>query len=303
MSVRAERDFFPLLGIAPLIGRTFDARDGDAVAVLAEQFWRRAFEGDPAIVGRTIVLDDRSLTVVGVMPERFQFPYASASLLPGTALQGRTDVWQPIEHALTVRGRFSRVLARLRPGVTLAGAEAELATLASRIQPAASLALRRATRLPDCAACRRRGRDVDQPAAVSAARRGGRRPRARLRQRRQSPAGAGHAAASRSRGARRSRRLARCGWYASSSRKAFCCRSPAAWPAWSWRGRPRAGCWPSAAAQVPRAEDVALDWRLFVFLFASLLGRRHPGRVGAGLDRLARATRGARSRAATAAPR
>jgi len=141
MVVRAERDFFPLLGVVPLVGRTFDARDEDAVAVLSESFWRRACGADPTIVGRTIVLDDRSLTVVGVMPDGFQFPYASGSLLPAAAMQARTDVWQPLEHALTVRGRFSHVLARLRPGVTRAAAAAELAALAPRVQPAANLAL------------------------------------------------------------------------------------------------------------------------------------------------------------------
>jgi predicted permease len=135
MAVRAERDFFAVLGVAPLAGRTFGAQDDERSAVISEGFWRREFGGDVATLGHTIVLDGDALTIVGVMPVSFQFPYAAASLLPGTALQARTDVWVPFEAALSARERFPHVTARLRQGVTPAAARAELAAIASRLPP------------------------------------------------------------------------------------------------------------------------------------------------------------------------
>src|SRR3954470_6109415 len=111
MTVRAERAFFDLLGVPPLVGRTFTARDADAVAVIGEEFWRRQLQGDSAVLGRTVLLDDRSYTIVGVMPREFQFPYGSASLLPGAASQSRTEAWLPLEPALSARGRFTTVAA------------------------------------------------------------------------------------------------------------------------------------------------------------------------------------------------
>src|SRR5882724_2755567 len=65
-------DFFPMLGIFPLVGRTFAEDEGpeghDAVAVLSHGLWQRRFAGDPAVVGRTIQINGRGVTVVGVMP-------------------------------------------------------------------------------------------------------------------------------------------------------------------------------------------------------------------------------------------
>ncbi len=140
MTVRAERDFFAVLGVPALAGRTFDSRDDEKSAVIAEGFWRREFGADPAIAGRTIVLDGQPLTIVGVMPQSFQFPYSAASLLPGAAVQARTDVWIPFDAATSARGRFLHVTARLREGVTPAAARGELAAIASRlaIPPAAA---------------------------------------------------------------------------------------------------------------------------------------------------------------------
>jgi predicted permease len=148
MTVSAEHDFFAILGVAPLLGRTFDAGNPGGV-VLGEGFWRREFGGDPAVLGRTIVLDDRSFTIAGVMPETFQFPYSAGSLLPGTGAQLRTDLWIPFDPAATTRGRFGHVTARLRPGVTLAAARAELASIADAL-PAP----------PNAAAVGRRGYDL-----------------------------------------------------------------------------------------------------------------------------------------------
>ena len=73
---------FPLLGVPPLLGRAFDAREesagADAVVVLSYDVWRRFFNSDPTVIGRVAALDGRGRTVVGVMPEDFAFPDAFA---------------------------------------------------------------------------------------------------------------------------------------------------------------------------------------------------------------------------------
>lgn len=112
-------NLFPLLGVDAVIGRTFteseDRPDGDAV-MLAWTFFERRFGGDPAIVGRQIHLDGKPYTVVGVLPNWFTYPDA------------RVQVWVPYAEALPAEMlahhdyHFSRVVARLRPDVSLAAA-------------------------------------------------------------------------------------------------------------------------------------------------------------------------------------
>ena len=121
-------NLFAMLGAQPALGRTFVADDGlpgrDNVVVLGDSLWRRRFNADPNVIGRTVELDGRPHTVVGVMPATFAHPY------PNTAL------WTP----LTVTGdilqdrkqRALRVVARLRDGVTREAAEAELQALSQQ---------------------------------------------------------------------------------------------------------------------------------------------------------------------------
>jgi len=136
MTVDAERGLFSLLGVQPLMGRTFQPGDS-GVAVIAEGFWRDRLGGDPAVLGRSVSLDDAPFTIVGVMPARFQFPYRAASLLAGPASQARTDVWLPLEApsepAARARYRFSSVTGRLRAGVSIDAADKELSVIAARI--------------------------------------------------------------------------------------------------------------------------------------------------------------------------
>src|SRR4029453_2039798 len=112
--VRTDGDLFGLLGVPPLAGRTYGPPDGRNVAVISETFWRRQFQGDPSAIGRTLLLDDRPLVIIGVMPARFQFPYGAASLLSGGGSQGRTDVWMPLVQPLGLRSRFGNVIGRLK---------------------------------------------------------------------------------------------------------------------------------------------------------------------------------------------
>ena len=133
MAVQVEPDFFPMLGIRPLLGRTFGPDDSRLVAVVSEGFWQR-FGGGQSVLGRALVLDDQTFTIVGVMPASFQFPYSAASLLQGVAAQARTDLWIPFSQPLRPRGRIGNVTGRLEPGVTLAEANSELAVIARRLE-------------------------------------------------------------------------------------------------------------------------------------------------------------------------
>jgi putative ABC transport system permease protein len=110
---------FQVMGVAPLVGRTYTPDDGrpDAapVVVLGYRFWQRQFGGDPAVVGRELSLNGKVRTVVGVMPERFMWRGA--------------DVYLPIvfTRGAVVEGvRGVHLLGRLKPGVTEAQAEADL---------------------------------------------------------------------------------------------------------------------------------------------------------------------------------
>ena len=97
MTVKVERGFFPMLGVAPIAGRTFGEGDPATCAVISEDFWKRRFGGDASVIGRVVTLDDEVFTITGVMPRAFQFPYGAASLLQGVASEGRTDLWMPLD--------------------------------------------------------------------------------------------------------------------------------------------------------------------------------------------------------------
>jgi putative ABC transport system permease protein len=127
-------DIFPLLRVQPVMGRTFtreeDVPGGPAVVVISQGLWQRRFGSDPAIIGKEIKLSGKSLTVVGVMPADFRFPVQNQ----------KSEYWQPISSspsyvaAKDIRGsRSLRVVARLKPGVTTAQAESELAAIGQRL--------------------------------------------------------------------------------------------------------------------------------------------------------------------------
>jgi putative ABC transport system permease protein len=139
LAYRVTGDFFNLLGAPAALGRTLgpadDTPDQPAAVVLSHAFWQRRFGGDPRVLGRTISLSGLPMTVVGVMPSRFKFP-GNSDLSPGD-VQG-PDVWMPT--ALNIKDRQNRVsrnvwvLGRLRPGVPLAAAQAELDTICRRLE-------------------------------------------------------------------------------------------------------------------------------------------------------------------------
>jgi hypothetical protein len=122
-------NFFSVLGVDPALGRTFadeeDQPGGALVAVLGHGLWADRFGADPAIVGQTIRLDDTRYLVVGVMPGGFAFPDPDDRLWTPVALTPQ----QLANHG----SHFLRVVARLKHGVAIARAQAELDAIAARL--------------------------------------------------------------------------------------------------------------------------------------------------------------------------
>jgi putative ABC transport system permease protein len=127
--------YFELLGVRPILGRTFrpgedEVPQRDAVVVLSSGLWQRRFGGDPGIVGRAIRLNDRSYSVVGVLPEWFR------------GITDEAELWVPFHMEATAerfQARGSRgpsVLARLKSNVSLAQAQAEMDAICKRLAQA-----------------------------------------------------------------------------------------------------------------------------------------------------------------------
>jgi predicted permease len=134
MVVRTDLDFFAVLGVPALYGRTYDTTDASPALVIGETFWRNRFGGAPDIIGRALVLDGQSYTVIGVMPAGFQFPYRAGSMLQSAAEHTRTDLWMPFDRPLSARARIGSVTGRLKTGVSLAAAQGELNVIAKRLE-------------------------------------------------------------------------------------------------------------------------------------------------------------------------
>jgi len=131
-TVGVTHGFFSVLHAQPLLGRVFaegeDQAGRDHEVVLSYDLWRTHFGADPAIVGQNIQLNDEAYTVIGVMPRGFEFPIDPSY---------RPQLWKP--QNWTAEDRAVRddhnydVIARLKPGVTLDQAKAELATISDRL--------------------------------------------------------------------------------------------------------------------------------------------------------------------------
>src|SRR5262252_1267199 len=128
-------NFFSALGARPALGRLFlpeeDQPGRNKVVVFSHGFWQRRFGGDPGVVNKTIMLNDESYTVVGIMPPSFQF---------GREIGQVVDLWTPIAFTpkqldmnnLTNESLFA--FARLKPGVTIGQAQAELDSIADNLR-------------------------------------------------------------------------------------------------------------------------------------------------------------------------
>jgi putative ABC transport system permease protein len=130
-------NFFDVMGVAPVLGRPLQASDDhQRVVVLGEPLWRRRFNADGNVVGKTIDLNSETFTIIGVMPPSFRFPTPDielwSSLAPIYDLPGgsRSSVGDWINNR-SLRGY--RVVGRLREGVLLEQAQAEMNTIAERL--------------------------------------------------------------------------------------------------------------------------------------------------------------------------
>jgi len=127
---RVSANFFPLLGVQPVLGRTFSAEEdrpgGEPVVVLSHELWQRRFGSDPSIVGRSLTLDGKSHTMIGVMPKGFRF-------FPRYAARD-AHLWLPcpFENDPPNERDIHRLqsIARLKPGVSIEQAQAEMDTIA-----------------------------------------------------------------------------------------------------------------------------------------------------------------------------
>ena len=132
--LQVSENMFTTLGVAPLLGRTFssgeDRPGAPSVLVIGYGLWQRQFGGNPDVVGRTIQLTDRDYTIVGVMPRQFQFaPF----------WQTHAEMWTPLvlgDRVTDRAGSSLRLFARLRPGVSVAQAQAQMDTVARRLAAA-----------------------------------------------------------------------------------------------------------------------------------------------------------------------
>src|ERR1700733_1344826 len=138
-AVSASPNLFRLLGVQPILGRDFvesDAKKGaDDVVVLSYEGWQRFFAGDSAVIGKTLRIGGQPITVIGVLPSGMRFP--QIALAPKIAFQETARdalLFQPLapsERDLNAdMGNFNyKAIARLKPGVTVAQANAELEAL------------------------------------------------------------------------------------------------------------------------------------------------------------------------------
>lgn len=130
----ASANFFSILGTGPTRGRGFlpeeEVEGGRDVAVITDGFWHSHFAGDPAALGKTLAIDGKSVTVVGILPADFRFPLQFPEpdiWLPGIS---RINVLRPEQ--VRSGATFLNVIGRLRPGETRAQAQAELDTINAR---------------------------------------------------------------------------------------------------------------------------------------------------------------------------
>ena len=134
-SVSAET--FDLLGVSPELGRTFLPGEDEAnhhVVIISDHLWKQLFKGDPGIIGRTITLENEGYTVVGVMPANFQYPLQREPEAIWSTLSPLNETSDDSPPMVQHRGaHFLTCIARLKPGVTLAQAQAAMDVIASSL--------------------------------------------------------------------------------------------------------------------------------------------------------------------------
>jgi putative ABC transport system permease protein len=127
-------NYFDVLGVKPMLGRTFEAADDASgappVLVLSYEYWKNNFGADQGIIGKTFQMNDKVHTVIGVLPPVPQYPDENNVYMPTSACPHRSS-------KMMIENRDMRMMAvfgRLKPGVTLVQARADLATIAGRLK-------------------------------------------------------------------------------------------------------------------------------------------------------------------------
>jgi putative ABC transport system permease protein len=135
IGVGVSQNFFALLGVPPLLGRGFNEEEcrwnGSPAVILSHAYWTRRFAADPSVIGRSLTLNDKPTTVVGVMAPTFDFasafsPGSRVDILTPFPLTQETDRW----------GNTLAVIGRLKPGVTIAQAQTEFDLLNQQMKQA-----------------------------------------------------------------------------------------------------------------------------------------------------------------------
>jgi putative ABC transport system permease protein len=133
--------FFDVLGAVPELGRVLGPADDPngkgSTVVLSHSLWERKFNKDPHVIGKVIKLSGNPYTVVGVMPARFTFPRGGQDAQSGYGFAPQPDLWMPLEYPAEARQdhsfRGNMAIARLKPGVSVPRADAELKGIATQI--------------------------------------------------------------------------------------------------------------------------------------------------------------------------
>jgi putative ABC transport system permease protein len=124
-AVRTSAQLFSLLGVSAHLGRTLldsdGASNGPNSAVISDRLWRRSFDADPRVIGRTITFSDEGFTIVGVMPPEFEFPLS------------QEEMWIPLRLNAASTGALE-VVARLKENVTAAQAQSAMQIVARQIE-------------------------------------------------------------------------------------------------------------------------------------------------------------------------
>ncbi|HXC42466.1 MAG TPA: ABC transporter permease [Candidatus Dormibacteraeota bacterium] len=133
-ALRITSEVLPMLGVQPILGRFFTPQEQEPgrehEAVIGYEFWQSHFAGNAQVIGQSITLNGETYSVIGVMPRGFKFTPFWAT---------RAQLWAPLALGDRIEdrhGRSLRIFARLRPGVSLAQAQAEMATITARLEQA-----------------------------------------------------------------------------------------------------------------------------------------------------------------------
>jgi putative ABC transport system permease protein len=132
----------PLLGVSPVKGRFFEPEEStlgrDDVVIISARLWQRRFNNDPQIVGKKLLLNGKSFTVVGVMPASFDFPLQLFNLGNGGQFGARAEIWKPLaftDDEMKTRGsRGYAIIGRLGAGTSVAQAQAEIETINAQMR-------------------------------------------------------------------------------------------------------------------------------------------------------------------------